>query len=200
MNGLLDVLRSVLTHPTPESLVALQGQLLMSAGPEEAVTAALEVADRFHAYLSELQSKVAALDYSELASRLDIGAVGVVALENVVDAEQSKFWEHLVLGGLAEGLMVGASRQYIKGWELEAGLVHSRAAWYLAEALWHASAKTQAELSPQQRWEAIEALLAPAYSSDVPGSTKAVLLGRIFQMLLLTHLVPLLIAPETGAV
>lgn len=199
MNSLEDTVRPILNQPTPAALVALQGALLASGRQGKALERALEIAGRFHAYLSELESKISARDYSELASRLDIGAVGAVALENILSAERENFWQGLLLGALAEGLMVAASRQYIKGWEVETGLVQTHAAWYLTEALWHTSVELQPDLSPERRWQAIQSLLAPAYDSGVPAPDKAVLLGRVFQMLLLTHLAPLLPAAEAGA-
>ena len=197
MNGLPDAVQSVMGQPTPTALVALQGALLASQPQQdEAVDRALETAGQFHAYLSELQSKIAARDYSELASRLDIGAVGAVALENLVTSTEEDFWQKLLLGGIAESLMVAASRQYIRGWEVETGLVHTRAAWYLSEALWRTSAQMQPNLPPQQRWQAIQSLLAPVHSSDVPAPDKALLLGRLVQVLLLTRLHPLLPARQ----
>jgi hypothetical protein len=192
METLNQAIALILREPTPEGLVALQGALLVCGQQEEAASRALEIADQFHAYLGELQSKLAARDYSELASRLDIGAVGAVALENVVAAERDKFWQRLVLGGTAEALMVAASRQYVKAWQVETGLVHSRAAWYLAKALWQASCNMQPDLEPDQRWGAIQELLAPAHDPKVPASSKALLLGRIFQILIITTLTPLL--------
>jgi hypothetical protein len=188
MKSLQDVLQSILNQPTPESLVALQGVLLTSDREGGGVDRALEIAGYFHAYLSELQSKINAKDYSELASRLDMGAVGTVALENMVAAEKEQFWERLLLGGLGEGLMVAASRQYIRAWEVETGLVHSRAAWTLTEALWRTSVEMQPDLPAERRWQAIQSLLAPAYDPGVPAPDKATLLGRVFQILLLTHL------------
>jgi hypothetical protein len=179
MKSLADAIQPILSQPTPAALIELQG-------------APLAVAGHFYAYLSELQSKISARNYSELASRLDIGAVGSVALENILAAQSHNFWQHLLLGGAAEGLMVAASRQYVKGWEIETGLVHSQAAWYLAEALWHASGETQPDLPAETRWQAIDQLLAPARDPDLPAPGKALLLGRIFQMLLLTHLARLL--------
>jgi hypothetical protein len=189
------VIGSIVNQPTPGGLVALQGALLVCGQQEEAAARALEITDQFHAYLGELQSKLAARDYSELASRLDIGAVGAVALENIVSAEKENFWQRLALGGIAEALMVAASRQYIKAWEVETGLAHSRAAWYLAKALWRASCAMQPDLDSEQRWGAIQDLLAPAHDPKVPASSKAVLLGRIFQILILTTLAPLLSTP-----
>ena len=191
MKSLQDALQPILNQPTPESLVALQGVLLALDRQREGVDRALEIVGHFHAYLSELQSKITAKDYSELASRLDIGAVGTVALENIVATRKEEFWERLLLGGLGEGLMVAASRQYIKAWEAETGLVHGRAAWTLTEALWRTSVEMQPGLPSERRWLAIQSLLAPAYDPNVPAADKAALLGRVFQMLLLTHLAQL---------
>jgi len=188
MKNLSDVLQPIMVSPTPGALVALQGALLALDREGEAVEGALEIAGQFHTYLSELQSKITAKQYNEMASRLDIGAVGTVALENIVATKKEEFWKRLLLGGLGETLMVAASRQYIRAWDAETTLVHTQAAWYLSEALWRASRQMQPNLAPEKRWEAIQGLLGPAYAADVPASAKAVLLGRVFQMLLLTHL------------
>ena len=197
MPTLQDAIRPILSLPTPEALIALQGALLTCGREGEAVDNALKIAGHFCDYLGELQSKIAAREYSEMASKLDIGAVGAVALENLISAEKDDFWEKLVLGGLAEGLMVAASRQYIKGWEVETGLVHSHAAWVLTEALWHASNEMQPDFPSEQRWQVIQALLAPAYDRDVPAPEKALLLGRIFQILLITYLAQFLPGPQS---
>ena len=191
MKSLSDALQAIMTSPTPETLVSLQGALLASGQQGQAVEDCLEITGQLHTYLGELQSKITAKEYNELASKLDIGAVGTVALENIVATPKEEFWQRLLLGGLGETLMVAASRQYIRAWDAETSLVHSRAAWYLTEALWRASAKAPAGVSglpPEQRWQAIQGLIAPAYAPDVPAPAKAVLLGRIFQILLLTHL------------
>jgi hypothetical protein len=188
MMNLGDAMARILTVPTPDSLVLLQGALLASDRQGEAVTRALEIAGRFHFYLSELQSKITARQYSELASILDIGAVGAVALESILAGGEGDWWQRLVLGGTAEALMIGASRQYIKAWEVETGPVHTGAAWYLTEALWRASIKMQPGLAADKRLEAVQALLAPAYDSQAPAPEKAILLGRIFQTLLVAYL------------
>lgn len=199
MTSLQDAVRSAMSQPTPVALVTLQGALLASGGRPEELSPALKIMGHFHGYLSELESKVSARGYSELASRLDIGAIGAVALENIVTAEKENFWSRFLLGGAAEALMIAASRQYIKGWEVETRLVQTQAAWYLTELLWQTSMEMQPDLEPEKRWQAIQALLAPAYHSDVPALDKAVLLGRIYQILLLTHLAPLLVTPEVGS-
>jgi hypothetical protein len=199
MQSLQETIRPILSEPTPEALVALQGALLVTGQQGKATENAMDISGHFHAYLSELQSKITARQYSELASLLDIGAVGAVALENIVSAEKEHFWQGFILGAIGEGLMVAASRQYIKAWEAETGLVHTQAAWYLSQALWHASSEMQPDLEPERRWQAIQALLAPANNPDVPAPDKALLLGRIFQMLLLTYLAQILTVDSPGA-
>ena len=89
MKNLPDVLQPIMVSPTPGALVALQGALLASEVEGEAIESALEIAGQFHTYLSELQSKITAKQYNEMASRLDIGAVGTVALENIVAERNS---------------------------------------------------------------------------------------------------------------
>jgi hypothetical protein len=196
MISIQDAIQSILSQPTPDALVALQGALLALGQQGQDLDRALEIAGRFHGYLSDLESKISARDYSELASRLDIGAVGAVALENVLAARGEHFWQGLFMGGLAEVLMVAASRQYVKGWEVETGLVHTQSVWFLTETLWHTSAEMQPDLAPDERWQAIQSLLAPASDPDIPAADKAVLLGRVFQILLLTRLAGLLPATE----
>ena len=153
MKNLRSAMGQVLTAPTPDSLVQLQGALLACSDQGEPVMQALKVAGRFYSYLSELQSKITARQYSELASLLDIGAVGAVALENILASGEGDWWQRLLLGGTAEALMIGASRQYIKAWTIETQLVHTKAAWYLSEALWHTSVQMQPEIAAEQRWE-----------------------------------------------
>jgi hypothetical protein len=197
MKSLQEAIQPILNEPTPRALVDLQGALLAQGDGGPAREGALQLAGAFYDYLSELQSKLAARDFSELASRLDIGAVGAVALENLLGGEGEEFWKRLALGGIAEGLMVAASRQYVKGWQVETSLVYSRAAWYLSQALWQLSSETQTDLADGRRWEAIQTLLAPARDPEVSATDKALLLGRIYQILLLTYLARLL--PEAGA-
>jgi len=192
MKTLQEAVAPILSHPTPEALVELQGALLISGQKGPDVDRALEIAGHFHAYLNELRSKIAARDYSELASRLDIGAVGMVALENIIATPGEEFWQRLLFGGLGEVLMVAASRQYVKGWQIETQLVHAQATWFLTEALWHASNEMEPSLAPEPRWQAIQALLAPASDANVPAPDKAMLLGRVFQMLLITYFARLL--------
>jgi hypothetical protein len=197
MKSLQEAMQPILSEPTPRALLDLQGALLAHGEDSPTRDRVLALAGVFYDYLSELESKLAARDYSELASHLDIGAVGAVALENLLYVGDEEFWKRLAVGGMAEGLMVAASRQYVKGWEVEAGLVYNQATWHLTEALWQLSTETQPDLAHAQRWDAIQTLLAPVHDPEVPAADKALLVGRIYQILLLTYLARLL--PQSGA-
>ncbi|MFC2023853.1 hypothetical protein ACFLT5_03875 [Chloroflexota bacterium] len=195
MVDIREAMREILRRPTPAALVELQGALMASGMQGDGLEQALEIAGQFFSYLCELNTKGTARDLSELASRLDIGAVGAVALENIVTSKGEELWRGALLGLLGEGLMVAASRQYVKAWEVEAGQVHTCAAWHLTEALWRASMEMQPDTPPEDRWQSIQTLLAPVYLADTPATEKALLLGRVYQLLLLSHVTRLLQTP-----
>lgn len=197
MENLQTAIDLILRKPTPEALVSLQGALLTSTPPGRERERCLGLAHQFYTYLCQLRSKTTAQQFSQIASRLDIGAVGVVALENALFA-QEEFWQRLLVGTLAEGLMVGASRQYVEGWTAEVELVHAEAAWVLTQNLWQVSLEMQPDLSPEKRWQAIQSLLGPIHLHQIADEEKALLLGTIFQNLMLTCLGRLLRAQDQG--
>lgn len=183
MNTLAQSLQTVLRQPQPAALVALQEALLADAAPSVQRDHALELARQFYRYQVGLQSKLTARQYSELASWLDITAVGLVAFEAVISGGASS-WRELLIGLASEGAMVLGSRQYIKSWAVEVGPIHEEATWSLREALWRLSEETQPDLAPALRLDAVRCTL-PANLSQAANSARAVVLGRLFQMLLL---------------
>jgi hypothetical protein len=84
--------------------------------------------------------------------------------------------------------MVLASRQYVKAFKAEIGSICQSAAWYLFGELWQLSAQYQPELEPSVRRQHIEKLLTPIRRQEVDDTAQAVLIGRLFQILLLVHL------------
>jgi len=184
--NLLPITQQILVAPTPAALWELYGQLL-AAGAEPPL---LNIVKTFHHYLCNLQSKATARQYSQLASLLDIGAVGGVAVENLISGGAHNLFQRFLLGMFSESLMVMASRQYVKGWGSELHSMHCQAAWFLAGALWNLSAELQPDLPADERWAKIQKLIAPARDRDTPNESRAVLLGRLFQLLLLSQLGP----------
>jgi len=186
-----DLLGRLLTEPTPADLLALQTTLLAAEDDHparaDATRCALDVTREFHAYLNELEAKSSAREYSELASLLDIGAVGGVALENLAEAGEALL-KRMLLGGLSEALMVLASRQYVRAWSREMHPIHMRALWFLREELWRLSVAGRPDMSAQERATLVDSLLAPALDERTDDGGQVALLGRLFQVLLVIHL------------
>jgi hypothetical protein len=157
------------------------------SGRREAARRALELAGAFYSYLTELEAKSTAREYSELASLLDMGAVGGVALENLAEAGQ-QLLQRLLLGGLSEALMVLASRQYVKAWSREMRPTHMQAVWFLRGELWRLSAAGRPDLSAEERAVLVDSLLRPALSDETADEVCIALLGRLFQVLLVVYL------------
>jgi hypothetical protein len=190
VSSLRQLLAHIARQPTAKDLWALRGTLLACVQDQPEAQQIHEIAREFYLYLSELQSKMSARQYNELASRLDIGSVGMLALQDIL-TEREDLWKTLLLGGFGESLMVLASRQYVKAWEQELRSVHRRAAWTLYGVLWQLSHKYQPEMESSERQALIETTLAPALDEDTPFDTKMLLLLRLFQTLLLLLAAPL---------
>jgi hypothetical protein len=182
----------VLTRPAPESVWNLRASLLVLADrlpPSERALAdcSLAVAGQFHHYLAELQSKMTAHEFSQLASRMDIGSVGLLAFQDLV-ADREHLFKKVFLGGLSEGLMVLAALQYTKAWRTEITLVNDEALWWLYDGLWEVSRQLRPDLPGDTRRDQIEALLAPVRPPEIEPPVKAAIIARLFQVLLVGSL------------
>lgn len=174
-------------QPSPAGLWQLRGDLLQIGVPLE--TAIWCTLDEFYHFLNELLANATAREYSHFASLLDIGAVGGVALQNLLTREGNHaFWQRLLAGGISESLMVLAARQYVKAWEGEMEGLYRTAAWNLYHALWSSSMELKPDLAPAARRAHLENLLAPLRAENSKGTAKAILIARLYQFLLLYHL------------
>ena len=181
-----------LTRPAPESLWSLRATLLVLAdrlplSERAPADRSLAIAGEFHHYLAELQSKMTAHEFSKLASRMDVGSVGLLALQDLV-ADREELFRKVFLGGLSEGLMVLAAQQYTKAWRTEISLVNDEALWRLYDGLWQVSRQLRPDLPAETRRDQIEALLAPVRPPEVEPSVKAAVIARLFQVLLIGSL------------
>lgn len=198
-------LSQVLIQPTPDALWSLRADLLaladrLPAGRRAETDWTQEIVREFHSYLAELRSKMTAREYSQLASRMDMGSVGLLAVQDVV-SERERLLESLFLGGLSEGLMVLATLQYVKAWEAETALAHSQAVWWLFGGLWRLSSEFHPHMVAEERRKLIDGLLAPARAEETQPAVKVTLLARLFQALLLASLgwvAPLLAEKEAS--
>jgi hypothetical protein len=187
MKDLSSNLSHALTSPTAEGLWRLRGDLLETGlGPE---TRIFRVLGEFASFLDELATSTSSRDYSHLASMMDIGALGGVLLEQLLEpASADQLAQRVLAGTLSEGLMVLATRQHVKAWEGELGAVYRRAAWFLYEELWRWAQERKPDLPSAERRRLLDRLISPIHSTETPGDQKAVLIGHLFQVLLLSDL------------
>lgn len=180
-------LAEALQSPSADHLWLLRGDLLEAGVNHDAPV--LRVVSEFSRFLDELAGSTNSKEYSELASLLDIGAVGGVVLERLTDPKDAEELALRLFSGLvSEGLMVLATRQHVKSWECELDNVYRAAAWYLFDELWRWSLALKPDLDRTERRGLIDRLLAPARSPESDGLHKAALLGHLFQLLLLSYL------------
>ena len=150
LSNLNEVLSNIARKPAPDDLWALRGAMLSCAQTGQDTQLVHQVISEFYSYVSEVQAKISAQGYNELASRLDIASVGVLALQDIL-VERENLGLSLLLGSLGEGLMVLASRQYVKAWEQELRSVHRRAAWVLYDVWWRLSLQYRPDIAAAER-------------------------------------------------
>lgn len=105
-----------LATSSPCKLSCFRGKKRRLRRAREQAATALALLGDFYAYLVGLESKLEAHAFAELASKMDMGAVGGVVVENMLSAGE-KLLERILVGGFSEALMVLASRQYVKAFK-----------------------------------------------------------------------------------
>ncbi len=173
-------LTNVLLNPTPETVWQLQADLLAVGHDPQAPEFTL--LDGFYHYLTAMQANLTAQGYTQLASYLNIGAAGTAVLEGVMDANLS------LLTLMREGLTVLSSRQYVKGSTAEIKRTIQDSSWYLYRAFWQLSSNTQTNLSPDERRQQLDDLFAPLQDDQTETAVKGILIGRLFQAVLIMTL------------
>lgn len=190
----LDVLvQKVLTEPSPELLWRLNPYLLALSTPE--ADAARSVARKFYAYLTNVRSKLSSKQYSTLAAMLAAGSVGALSVKEwlcTFQSDREHMLRHMLVGGLAETLEVLAAFQHIKAWEMEFTFMHEEVVWTLYEQWWQLSTDFQPELDFEQRHALVDSLLTPVRDESVNSTVRVAMAFRLFQMLLIVRLAPLL--------
>lgn len=181
------LLALILSKPEPALLWQLRSAMLeVGLTPDDR---RLTLLNEFYEVVIQLVASSTARQYSHFASILDLGAVGGVALQNMMDKSDSKnFTRKLLAGGLSEVLMVMAARQYVKAWEEEMKATYSIASWRLWEEFWLLSSSMQPDLDPEQRRLLVDQLIAPLQDEEVKGTVKAAITVHYYQLLLIALL------------
>ncbi len=183
-NGIHEALAAVLSSPDPRDLWNLRAELLEADVPHDARV--FVVLDEFRGFLDQVATRMSSREYSELASKLDVGAVGGVVLAQVLEAEDDReLGLKLLTAVVSEGLMVLATRQHVRAWEGELAAVYRNAAWVLYPELWHWTVELKPDLPASDRSKLLDDLLGPVHSDATSGFHKAILVGVLFQVLLI---------------
>ena len=179
-------LASVLKNSDAASLWALRGDLLEAGLPDGAPV--WHVIEKYQHFLEQLAGCMSSRHYSDLASRLDIGSISGVILERLLEPQGGRELAiSLLTGALSEGLMVAATRQHVRAWEERIESYVKSTAWYLYGELWWWALEINPDLPAAERRRQLDTLFAPVRSPDLDCSSKAVLLGFLFQILLVSR-------------
>lgn len=180
-------LRRVLTSPTPAALWELRSDLLERGFQPNSTL--FDVLGEFHSFLERFATVTSSRDLNHLATKLDIGAIGGVVLEQLFEAPNPKDLAMRVLtGGISEGLMVLASRQYVKATEGELAALFREVAWTLYHRLWGWTSVANPDLGKDERRHLLDQITTLLRNDDISSQAKAVLAGRFYQVLLIAHL------------
>jgi hypothetical protein len=176
-------LLAALAAPRAGDLWKLRAELLEAGVPADSEV--WPVLGGFRDYLDRMETGTSSREYSELASKMDIGAVGGIALEQILESEDGRdLAQRLLMGLVSEGLMIAATRQHVKAWKGELASVYRSAAWFLYEHLWRWAEEKKPDLPPGERRKLLDRLFAPLHDPETSEEEKTILAGRLFQVLL----------------
>ncbi len=184
--SLRDSLTTALKNPTAAGLWPLRADLLEEGVPQGARI--WEVIGQYQQFLEQLSSCMSSRHYSDLASRLDIGSISGVIIERLLEPQGGRELAlSLLTGALSEGLMIAATRQHVKAWEQGTATHIKSTAWYLYGELWRWTEEMKPELPAAERRRQLDHIFGPVLNADLDCACKAVILGFLFQLLLIGH-------------
>ena len=186
---LVPLFERIVEAPSAADLWELQKLLLAIDGADAAKARA--VVRAFHACLRTLESKSASRTASRWGAILGTAAIGTTSLPELRE-RQGRELRELVEGALPAFLEVGAAIQTAQAWEIDARLIYDEFAWFLYGELWDVSMTANADLSPDERRERIDAVLDPMLGDDIGDADRAALVVDVFRSVLAARVLPLL--------
>ncbi|MBI4416061.1 MAG: hypothetical protein HY557_03660 [Euryarchaeota archaeon] len=157
-----------------------------NARVREALDRALGLAGTAYAFVTELRGFEAQKGRSEAASLFDLGAIGVLAVENVLTADKVTL-PRLLMSGLSEALVYLASRQYVAGSREVLHAIYRQHASSMYGELWMLATDHRKRLSPQdvrQMQRGIEEFFGRLDGPDIPVEARIVVLFQFYALLL----------------
>jgi hypothetical protein len=190
-----EALRDTLSCPTVEGLWRLRAELLESCVPPG--SRVWPVIGEYVRFLEQVRTGAASRHYSDLASKLDVGSISGVILERFLEPQSaSQLALSAISGILSEGLMVLATRQHVRAWEEGLGSVCTGSAWFLYEEMWRWTQQKKPDLPPAERRRLLDLLFKPICSAQSGGFSRAIVIGTLFQLLLVSEVSDACLAPE----
>jgi hypothetical protein len=185
--SLVEALGRTLRCPTTGNLWQLRAELLEAGVPRE--RRIWTTVAEYQRFLEQVRTSTESRQYSELASQLDIASISGIVVERFLEPQGARELALSVLSGiLSEGLMALATRQHVKAWKAGLASVCTDSAWFLYEELWHWAERKKPELNAAERRRLLDTLFAPVCAAN-PGDAGAFLLiGALFQVLLISEL------------
>ncbi len=183
-----EALGRTLSRPTTENLWELRGDLLEAGLPSG--SRVWTILAEYQRFLEEVRTRTESRHYSELASKLDIASISGVVLERFLEPQGARELAlSLVSGVLTEGLMALATRQHVNAWEAGLASVCTGSAWFVYEEMWHWARRIKPDLDACERRRLLDLLFKPICSGDSGNSSRLLLIGVLFQLLLLSEVV-----------
>ncbi|HYM41051.1 MAG TPA: hypothetical protein VEY12_13060 [Thermoplasmata archaeon] len=195
--------RDCLLRINEPSLLHLRGELQVllrwlesrnDAGRTAAARNALDAISRFYAFGAEIGGFERSSKSAGQASVFDLASVGVLAVENVLTAENRSLMRYL-MSGLSEGLMFLASRQYVAGSEAVLEGTYKANALSVRDALWGLARDFRSSedlASIREARDAIDALFAKLDSPGVDLHAKVSLLHQLYGLVAIVRCAQLL--------
>lgn len=147
---------------------------------------ALDLAATTHAFTSELRGFQSQKEHSEKASMFDLGAVGILAVENILTAEKPSL-ARVMMSALSEGLMFLASRQYVGGSDEVLRSVYHQYAASMYRELWILATDYRKTLNinaVRELQQIIDAFFRKLEGEDVPAQARIAVLRQFYALLL----------------
>ncbi|MCP4900516.1 MAG: hypothetical protein GY906_26430 [bacterium] len=145
----------------------------------------LSLLSGFHTFLDQLETRSKSRGHSDTASKLEVGALSSIILEDMLKEAGSSGLAEKVLSGVAtEGLAVLATRQHVKAWDNELAAVCREAAWHLYGELWEFTMCAKPELEASERRQLLDQLLDPLNKPETTLPVRVALVQRFYQILL----------------
>lgn len=198
-----EVLRETLSRFDDAGLLRLRGELQVAArwlldrgdAPRaEAAEKALRAISGLYQYTLGIRGFTGSRKAAETASMFDLGAIGVLALENVLTAERKKA-VRLLMSGLAEGLMFLASRQYVRGSSSVLDATYRTHAIDLRDELWTLAMESREKEGLEDLRGAratVDEMFLRLEDPAVPDAAKIAALEMLYTLLVLVRCVQFL--------